>query len=187
MQKPPAPTPFCYNPKQVKAIVLGADPSNFSDKGNRKILTKAFGIGDGDVRYFQGIYKNLKEIGLCLEDIYVDNLIQDYLEFESSDFKRWEPVAKENIAACLNRLDSIDKKHKLHVFLTTEVLYKVLINSDPIPAEQFYLHPEKIPVPAEVNKLRRPLIPFYRHQDYSLLIQKWNPYRLRIKELLSST
>ena len=39
--KIPHPTPFCYNPKQLKTIVLGADPSNFSDNGNRKILTKA--------------------------------------------------------------------------------------------------------------------------------------------------
>lgn len=128
MQKPLAPTPFCYNPKQVKAIVLGADPSNFSDKGNRKILTKAFGIGDGDARYFQGILKNLKEVGLGLEDIYVDNLIQEYLEFESSNFKLWEPVARKNIPYCLSRLDAIDKKRKLPVLLTTEVLYKVLNN-----------------------------------------------------------
>lgn len=88
MQKLPAPTPFCYNPKQLRAIVLGADPSNFTEKGERKILTKAFGIGDSDSRYFHGILKNLKEVGLGLEDIYVDNLIQDYLEFESSDYKR---------------------------------------------------------------------------------------------------
>ena len=51
-EKPIAPTPFYYNPKKVEAIVLGADPSNFSDKGERKRLTKVFGIGDGDARYF---------------------------------------------------------------------------------------------------------------------------------------
>lgn len=187
MQKPPAPTPFCYNPKNVKAIVLGADPSNFSDSGKRKILTKAFGIGDGDARYFQVILKNLKEIGLCLEDVYVDNLIQDYLEFESSNYKLWEPVARSNIPNCLDRLDTIDKKRKLPVLLTTEVLYKVLTNSDFISAEQFYLHPIKIPVPAEENEIRRLLIPFYRHKDYSLLIPKWNSYRIRIMDILVST
>jgi len=184
MQKPPAPTPFCYNLKQVKAIVLGADPSNFSDKGNRKILTKVFGIGDSDARYFQGILKNLKEVGLGLEDIYVDNLIQHYLEFESSSFKHWEPVASENIPDCLKRLDTIDKKRRLPVLLTTEVLYKVLSNSDVIPARQFYLHPEKIPVAPAINKLKRQLIPFYRHKDYSLMIRKWNSYRIRIINIL---
>jgi hypothetical protein len=186
MEKPLAPSPFCYNPKQVKAIVLGADPSNFSNRGNRKILTKAFGIGDGDARYFQSILKNLKEVGLGLEDIYVDNLIQDYLEFESSNYKLWEPVARTNIPNFLDRLDTIDKKRKLLVLLTTEVLYKVLTNSDFISAEQFYSHPENIPVAPESNKLKRPLIPFYRHQDYSLLIQKWNLYRLKIIDILKS-
>jgi hypothetical protein len=186
MQKPPAPTPFCYNPKKVKAIVLGADPSNFSDKGNRKILTKVFGIGDSDARYFQGILRNLKEVGLGLEDIYVDNLIRDYLEFESSEYKLWEPVARANIPNCLRRLDSMDKKRKLPVLLTTEVLYRVLTGSDFISAEQFYLHPEKIPVAPDTNKLKRQLIPFYRHKDYSLFIQKWNQYRIRIMDILKS-
>lgn len=178
------PTPFCYNSKNVKAIVLGADPSNFTDKGNRKILTKAFGIGDGDARYFQGILKNLNAVGLGLEDIYVDNLIQDYLEFESSNYKLWEPVAKQNISKCLIRLDSIDKKRELPVFLTTEVLHKVLTKIDFISAKQFYLHPEVIPIPSEKNKLLRRLIPFYRHKDYNLHIDRWKNYRLKIKEIL---
>lgn len=186
MQTQRTPTAFCYSPNQVRAIVLGADPSNFSDKGNRKILTKVFGIGDGDPRYFQGILKNLKEVGLGLENIYVDNLIQDYLDFESSYYKLWEPVARKNIPDCLARLDSIDKKRKLPVFLTTEVLYKVLINTQPISAAQLYSQPELIPISAELNELIRPLIPFYRHQDYSMLIQKWNLYRHRIMEILSS-
>lgn len=185
MQKPSAPTPFYFNPNQVRVIVLGADPSNFSDKGERKILTKVFGIGDGDSRYFQGILKNLKEVGLDFESIYVDNLIQDYLDFESSDYKLWEPIARKNIPDCLARLDSIDKKRKLPVFLTTEVLYKVLINTQPISAAEIYTQPELIPIPAEANELKRPLIPFYRHQDYSMLIQKWNLYRLRIMKILS--
>jgi hypothetical protein len=180
------PTAFCYNPHQVRAIVLGADPSNFSDVGKRKILTKVFGIGDGDPRYFQGILKNLKEVGLGLEDIYVDNLIQDYLDAETSKNKEWYAIAAQNIPLCLTRLDAIDKKRKLPVFLTTEVLYKVLINTQPISANQFYTQPELIPIPAESNELKRLLIPFYRHQDYSMLIQKWNLYRLRIMDFLAS-
>lgn len=186
MEKSLAPTPFYYNRKQVKAIVLGADPSNFSNRGERKILTKAFSIGDGDARYFQGILKNLKAIDLGLEDIYVDNLIQDYLEFESSDFKPWKPVTRQNISNCLSRLDAIDKKRKLPVLLTTELLYKVLTITTPISAEHFYQYPERIPIAAEANALNRTVIPFYRLQDYTLLIQKWNPYRLKIMDILAS-
>ena len=67
MEIPKPPTPFCYNPKKVRAIVLGADPSNFSDKGKRKIhrhhiykikLQKVF-------KYYVLIYNRFEEI---LED-----------------------------------------------------------------------------------------------------------------------
>jgi hypothetical protein len=157
------PTPFCYNPKQVKAIVLGADPSNFSDKGNRKILTKAFGIGDGDARYFQGILKNLKAIGLGLEDIYVDNLIQDYLESETSKNKYWFNVAEKNIPKLLKRLNRIDKMRRVPVLITAEI--------------------STIPIPSNNNKILRPLIPFYRNKNYALSQQ--TVYKKRIQSLLN--
>ncbi|MBI5020546.1 MAG: hypothetical protein HZB59_03845 [Ignavibacteriales bacterium] len=108
-------TAFCFNTKKVKAIVLGADPSNFSDDGKRRNLTKVFGIGDGYTRYFQGILKNLKAVGLGLEDIYVDNMIQDYLDAETSKNKDWIPHAIKNIPDCIKSLDNIDKNRKLPV------------------------------------------------------------------------
>jgi hypothetical protein len=181
------PTPFCYNPKQVRAIILGADPSNFSDIGKRRVLNKVFGIGDGDPRYFQGILKNLKAVGLSLEDIYVDNLIQDYLDYETSKNKDWNIIAKKNIPICLERLYKIDKKRKLPVLITTEAIYKVVCPDRPITANQFYSSPNKIPIHSSENELKRPLIPFYRHKDYSLSIQKWNTYKLRIIEILKSS
>ena len=96
------PSPFCFNIKRIKAIVLGADPSNFTDNGNTKVLTKAFGIGDGEPGYFRDILKNLKRIGLSLEDIYVDNLIQVYLNSETSKNTDWNKIAQENIPFCLS-------------------------------------------------------------------------------------
>ena len=180
------PTAFCYNPKRVRVIVLGADPSNFSDRGKRKVLNKVFGIGDGDPRYFQGILRNLKEVRLGLEDIYVDNLIQDYLDFETSKNINWDTIAKLNIPLCLRRLDAVDIKRILPVLITTEVIYKVVCPNNPISAQKFYSSPNKIPILPSDNELKRPIIPFYRHQDYNLSIQKWNPYRLRIVEILKS-
>jgi len=181
------PTPFCYNPKQVRAIILGADPSNFSDGGKRKILNKVFGIGDGDPRYFQGILKNLKEVGLGFEDIYVDNLIQDYLDFETSKNKNWGVIAKQNIPLCLKRLDKIDKKRKLPVLLTTEAIYKVICPNKPISAKQFYSMNESIPIPSFENELKRPIIPFYRHQKYSLASPHHSDYKSKTIEILQSS
>ena len=177
------PAPFCYNFKKIKAIVLGADPSNFSDKGKTKNLTKAFGIGDGDARYFQSILKNLKEIGLGLEDIYVDNLIHDYLDSETSRNKEWYIVDKENIPCCLRRLDKVDERRKIPVLITAEAIYKVISKARLFTAEQFYQE-VAIPVSPSDNELKRPVIPFYRHQNYS--IEKWGRYQQKIKEILNS-
>lgn len=170
MKRLKAPTPFCYNPKKVKAIVLGADPSNFSNKGNRKILTKVFGIGDGDARYFQGILKNLKEIGLGLEDIYADNVIQDYLDSETSKNKDWYQIANQNISKLKKRLDNLDKSKRIPVLLTAEKIYIVLLNEG-IPRKkpsELYTSKSIVPILAKENKLKRPLIPFFRNQKYSL-------------------
>ena len=39
------PKPFCFNKKRVKAFVLGADPTNKSNRGKRIDLDYVFGIG----------------------------------------------------------------------------------------------------------------------------------------------
>jgi len=178
------PTAFCYNPSQVRAIVLGADPSNFSDNGERKILTKVFGIGDGDPRYFQGILKNLKEVGLGLEDIYVDNLIQDYLDVQTSKNKEWYAIAEENIPFCLTRLDAIDKKRIIPVLITAEVILKNLLNNKSILKRpmDYYSDTRFIPIKPEDNKLFRNLIPFYRHQKYTL--SQHNQYKAQLINIL---
>lgn len=49
-----SPKPFFHNLKQVKAILLGADPSNNSNKGSAVQLQHVFGINGKDKRYFMG-------------------------------------------------------------------------------------------------------------------------------------
>lgn len=185
MAKPDHPAPFCFNLNQIRAIVLGADPSNSSDKGKPKTLTKVFGIGDGDARYFRGILANLNTVGLGLEDIYADNLIQDYTHAETSKNKDWPVIARQNIASCLDRLDAVDKKRKLPVFITAEEIYKAVSIQKVIKAKEFYTNPELIPVSAPENKLHRLLVPFYRHKYYSLLNPRWEAYKKRIIEILN--
>jgi len=86
----------------------------------------------------------------------------------------------------LEKLGEIDKKRKMPVLITTEAIYKIICPNKPISAYQFYSLDESIPIFPSNNKFNRPIIPFYRHQDYSLLIQKWNPYKLRVIEILNS-
>ena len=181
-----APSPFCSNPLKIRAIVLGADPSNFSNKGERKILTHVFGIGGSDKRYFQGILKNINAVGLSLEDIYVDNLIQDYLPSETSKNKEWGEIAKKNIPFCLARLDLIDKNRIIPVFITAQVILKILLKDVSLlkKPKEYYSDISIIPIKSIDNKLLRPLIPLYRHRDYNLF--KHSEYRNQILKILEN-
>jgi hypothetical protein len=164
------PKPYCANLLKIKAFVLGCDPTGFDKKRNRLIFEYVFGIEGKDKRYFAGILSNLNQVVVSLNDIYVQNLITDYQDKESSKNKKWMETAKVYIPARKREFDAIDKKGKIPVFLTSELLYKALLNDDQpgYKAKELYETPTRIPVTAEKNKLGRPLIPLYRHSGYRL-------------------
>lgn len=178
------PTYFCFNKSKIKVFVLGADPSNNSDKGKTKQLTKVFAIGDGDARYFSGILSNLKEIGLCLEDIYVQNLITEYFEEETTNNKDWEKIADQYVGLRKKEFDKVDKTKKIPVLITAERIYKYLLidNNKTYRAEDFYNCIIETPFKSDQNKLGRPIIPFYRHKKYNL--KDWQNYKYEIIKLL---
>ncbi len=177
------PKPFCFNPVKVKAFVLGCDPTNFSDNGCRAPLHHVFGIGQ-DPRYFKDILANLNLLGLHLEELYIQNLIPEYLEEETSHNKNWMKIAEQNITSRKLEFDAIDPSHTLPVLLTSEILLKVLINADQTPhsAKELYANENLVPVKAHANRFERPLIPLYRYLDYSL--SKKEEYKNRILNLL---
>ena len=177
------PKPFCFNPKNIKAFVLGCDPTNFSDNGKLKLLNTVFGIGE-DHRYFKDILENLKLIGLHLEDIYVQNLITDYPKEETGKNKDWEKIAEEYLPHRIKEFDNIDQRRNIPILLTAERLYKFLLNKGekPAKAEDLYKLNSPIPVPPELNKLKRPLIPLYRHFNYSL--KKYPVYQQTLTEIM---
>ncbi|MBT3384182.1 MAG: hypothetical protein HN778_17935 [Prolixibacteraceae bacterium] len=167
------PKPFFTNLQNIKAFVLGCDPTAFDRNQNRLEFEYVFDLGN-DERYFTGILKNLKLIGISLNDVYVQNLVTDYQEEETSKNRKWEEVAKESISQRKNELDLIDVSGEIPVFLTSELLYKVLLNQglERNRASQFYNLEINIPIPADNNLLNRPLLPFYRHYRYKLSEQK---------------
>ena len=179
-----SPSAFCINKNKVKVFVLGADPSNFSDNGKTKQLNKVFGIGDGDARYFAGILRNLKEIGLDLEGIYVQNMISLYMDEETSKNKNWENIAEGFVKSRIHEFNKIDKSRKIPVLVTAEKIYKFLLAEEvnPQSATSFYTCESTIPIDSEKNKLGRPLIPFYRHPKYEL--KKWKDYKNKIIKLI---
>ena len=166
------PKPFCSNKKTFKAFVLGADPTNFSDNGKPKQLEFAFGILSDEPRYFNGILRNLNLIGLHLEDVYVQNLVQEYLTEETAKNKDWEKQAEQCLPNLIKEFDEANPGRKKPVLVTAERIMKFLIKDGyklPKAKDIYSEHADElIYVKPGENKLNRPLFTFYRHQSYSL-------------------
>jgi hypothetical protein len=166
------PSPFLNTSISLKAFVLGCDPSAFKDKVQVPLKT-VFGIGQ-DGRYFAGIKANLNQLNIGMDDIYVQNLIPEYRKQESSKDSDWVNIAQQHIPDRIKEFDDIDPTRTIPVFLTSELLYKALLNEGQIPKKPIDIYSNKNDVfihPAQ-NKLFRPLIILYRHPAYSLKNQK---------------
>ena len=166
------PKPFCFNKKKFKAFVLGADPTNFSDHGKPKELEYVFGILSDETHYFSSILNNLNRVGLHLEDVYVQNLIPEYLDKETSKNKDWEKQAEDSFHEIKEEFDSVNPGRRKPVLVTAERIMKFLVNEDfklPV-AKEIYSDDanELFVVKGKDNKLGRPLMAFYRFQGYSL-------------------
>jgi len=177
------PQPFCFNKSRVRAIVLGADPTNYSDGGNQVQLQYAFGIGL-DPRYFNGILENLNLLGLHLEDLYIDNLLPDYQKAETGKNKDFVKDAKLGIPDLLKRFATVKGSKSMPVFLTSYEVYKAVLKGDDKiwTAGELYNLETDIPIPASANSLGRPLIPLFRHTKYNL--NKQDQYRSHVLEYL---
>lgn len=175
----PIPSPFCINKKKVKAIVLGCDPSNRSDNNQTVKLNTVFGIGTGDHRYFRDILKNLKEVGLNFENIYVQNVIPYYMDKVTSENKLWNDIAELVLLDLINELDAFDIKRKIPVLMTSEVIYKFLLKDirEYHKPRDLYNVITSLPINKVKNKLGRKLYPLYRHYHYSLSTDRFDDYR----------
>lgn len=77
------PRAYCpSNGCHIKAIVLGCDPST-----KEYIQFKSvFGLGEGDENFFGRIEDNLKEIGVEKENVYVQNLVRNYMHKTTGEY-----------------------------------------------------------------------------------------------------
>ena len=182
----PLPKPYCPNNKEnIKAFVLGTDPSNISDKGKTRLVEYVFDIGR-DKRYFNSINLNLKEIGLKLENVFVQNMVGNYMDKETSSNPYWESFAEIWLPVIKQEFDLIDPQRKLPVLLTAHCILKVLLlnPSDLRIPSDYYNNIKDIPIHPGNNKLERNLVPFYRHSFYSL--KKQELYREKLKEFFKN-
>ncbi len=179
------PKPFCVDRSNIRAFVIGCDPTAFDKDNNSLEFEYVFDI-NGDERYFSGILKNLSLIGLDREDIYVQNLITQYQSVETAGNKQWREQALPYVAERKQEFDELDPSIQIPVLLTSEVLYKVLLNNNEIriPASELYGNPDLIPITSDCNILKRPLIPLYRHFKYNL--SNWPEYKEKVKFCVSA-
>jgi hypothetical protein len=188
--KPPLPPPVPWKVEHPRAFVLGCDPTAFytDAMGIRKliVLKTVFDLGGSDFRYFSAININLLEMDLNYEtEIYVQNLIVDYQPAETTKNKNWNNEALKNIDLRKKEFDDVDPSGKVPVFLTSERLYKVLMNfGEPFLSAYELYQQEDVIIPAERNQLGRPLIALYRHPRYHSTKQK--DYFNRVKNILNT-
>lgn len=175
---PPKP----HIPKNPKAFVLGCDPTAFDKNGNRLEFKTVFDIGK-DNRYFAGILANLSGLDLGRDDVYIQNLVTEYLDKETSKNKKvWKQKARESIAERKAEFDREDPGSKWPVFLTSWFLYDVLPNDDLPRRSPKELYESAVIIPPSQNKLGRPLISLFRHPNYKY--QEWEGYAEKVKGLL---
>ena len=179
------PKPFCFNKSNIKAFVLGADPTNFSESGKRVELDYVFGIGQNP-NYFRVLLKNLNEIGLHLEDLYIQNLLPEFQEKETGDNVNYVQDASQNAKTIARELNKIDPSKKIPVFVTAYDVYKAVLNEGAIIYKpvQLYNFETEIPIPVGQNKLDRPLIPLFRHDKYRY--EKWPKYKNFVLKLIEN-
>lgn len=178
------PVAYCTDISNVKAIVLGCDPSNLHSTD----LEFAFGIGNKEQKlkmFFSGIEYNLKEIGLSKDEVYVQNLCQNYFTHVTSKNSIWPDAAELWIPYLVDELSIFNTS--VPVLLTSSYLYNVLKLGRKFPPSYYYECKEPVPIPAEHSKLNRPMIPFYRNRrktDYHLSSGNWPEYQNRLKEII---
>lgn len=168
--------PKAYNGKKsIKAILLGADPTNNGIKTNQKLkeLDIVFGIGSEYEKYFFAPQKvNLKAINLEIENLYIQNVCRCYFKEQTEKNDKWPAFAKLWLKYLFEELKAIDST--IPVLTTAERITKVLCEKLP-PAKVLYESPDRY-LPLHSTILKRYVYPMYRHPKY-LLSENWNEYR----------
>lgn len=176
----------------VKAIYLGCDPTNtaknfqFEHAFSHGCADKGFG------RFRETHLKQLNAIGLSWDKVYTQNLCRNYFREETSKNKIWKQAAEFWIPILKEELDRLFNVN-IPVLLTSQLLLDMLLKVDKRPtrydAIEFYEGRTAIPVPADENKLGRPLIPVYRGRNgrtkISYELKNFEAYGDEIKRYLN--
>ncbi|HPE09233.1 MAG TPA: hypothetical protein P5514_12345 [Bacteroidales bacterium] len=167
------PKPFYHDLGQVKAILLGADPTNNGVKGNPglKELDFVFGINSPFEEDFFRLQKaNLSDIGLSKDDLYIQNVCRNYFIEQTGGNSHWNQIAEVWLPFLNEELSILPKQ--ISVLATAERIMQVLVGKIQ-KAEVMYSMQH--PPPLYSEKIGRKVYPLYRHWKYR--INRWNGYQ----------
>jgi hypothetical protein len=181
------PKPFYIDLSKVKGIIIGADPSNFSNHGITRELDTVFGLEDINSQYFRSIIKNLKEVGLDFSDIYVQNLVYNYCNKVTDKNPFWYDFAKYWKPELKDELDGFFP-HDIPVFITSNKVFCTLTKEFGIkrPKNYYDYYDNGTILKENSNYLSRKLIPFFRYTKYNLSNSNWPNQIKAIKKLVNT-
>ena len=162
---------------EIKAIVLGADPTHIVD-GKPVQIKVVFDLSNYDKSpYWMGINKNLQYIGLTLENVYVQNVCRNYFTCETSQNEKWVEVARNYMIPFLRQeLDELFEK-KIPILMTTQFILWAALEDQTRRMKPGTIYRKCISIPADDNLFKRNLYALYRHPYYSLKRPGWEKYK----------
>ncbi len=169
------PKPFYGNIANVKAIVIGPDPSLDKSLSNKYV----FGLENPGSKYFRSHEFNLRTIGLGLDNIYVQNLVQNYCTRVTDKNPNWFEFAEIWKPTLKQELDTLFSPN-IPVFFTSARVLSALVNDKvyKIKLPEYYLEGKFIK-PSE-NYLNRTMIPMLGSHYYN----KWELFSKKAKEII---
>ncbi|MDV7186108.1 hypothetical protein R3X25_02340 [Lutibacter sp. TH_r2] len=179
----PFPDPFIGD-SEIKAIVLGADPSHIVNE-TPKPLKKVFQLDNPTSPYWRSIQQNINQLnGLTIDNLYVQNLCRNYFNKETSKNTDWIEIARNYWSPFLKIELDVAFDKSIPILMTTEFILNSVLK-DPnqkIKAKNIYTN--CISIAPEDNLLGRELIALYRHFHYSLKKDEWSEYNKFINRKL---
>lgn len=170
--------------KKTKTIVLGADPTHITKDGITDIKVVFNLCKSVKYRYWNSIERNINQLGLELNDLYVQNICRNFFEQETSKHKQlWIAVAQNFwIEKLKKELDSLFEKD-IPILMTTQFILQAALKSksDFLPAQKVYN--ECLFFSRENNFLDRNLYALYRHPLYSL--ENYHKYADFLRETIN--
>jgi len=175
--------PLPYNGhEKLKAILLGADPTNDgikTDKGLKQLET-VFGIGSKYEKYFfTPQLVNLKAIGLSKDNCYIQNLCRNYFTAQTAENKHWKDIANIWLPFLADELSTFDSGTP--VLVTAEKIMKVLCPEVPA-ARDVYNKCQHLKFFSK--DLYRNVFPLYRQPTY-YLSSNWPEYKDYLKQMIN--